>query len=650
MLGDRAISPVSATIIERGVQMGSKLRKRPLLVICIYFIVFIFVISAGMMGYSKERSSSLMEESDVILSERFDEVPRQAEIHRAPENTLQLRGATLVPTDKRGRSLRLNTGSDATVPLSKNLSAKAGTISFWVKPLWGKEEKGSHTFLTMPWADGKKSYMALSFGWWEPEGSQRFYFIVSNQESIHCSTPYRFDIDVWVMVTGVWKSGDDGYCKLFVNGEKIASSNKPFIGAYVSAGPIYLGSDKGGTDQRGRSANILLDDFIVLNHPLSDEEVSLAYKAQEKEPVTASIRRWKWLDEGIALPLRQKRNDQGQLLESRAIFDEDMHWAFSKKKADEILTRVKAAGFNIYVPCVWHGNGAYYPSSLAPMNTKLASIIPEGYDPLAYLIEKGHSMGIEIHPWFTVALRQGNQFPKFYGEGVPENAYDVHNPEFKKFITDLMLDVVRRYDVDGMNLDYIRTMGVCTSQNCRKDYLEKTGHQLPLDYPLRLVMGSVRDRIQKWQDDTVSDIVSNFSKQAKEIKPKLIISVDGHPKPLGETRPLQGRDELKWANEGWIDAIYNMDYKDRIDFEKVNEVSKGLKQPEKVIVLFGNYDKQARAIPRPGKLVAKYAAFAQRQWPNHGVGFYIYSMLTDEQVSALRTGPFAEDALPYWRS
>lgn len=630
--------------------MGSKLRKKPLLDICIYFTVFIFVFSAGMRGYPKERSSSLVPERDVILSERFDEAPRQKETHHAPENTLQLRGATLVPTDKRGGSLRLNTGSDATVLLSKNLSAKAGTISFWVKPLWGKEERGSHTFLTMPWADGKKSYMAISFGWWEPQGSQRFYFIVSNQESIHCSTPYRFDSEIWVMVTGVWKSGSDGYCHLFVNGEKIADQKKSYSGAYLNGGPLYLGSDKGATDQKGRGTDALLDDLVILNHPLSNEEVLLAYKTQEKDPVTAYNRKWKWLDEGIALPLKQKRNSQGKLLESRALFDEDMHWAFSKKKTDEILTRVKAAGFNIYVPCVWHGNGAYYPSSLAPMNTKLASIIPEEYDPLAYLIEKAHSMGIEVHPWFTVALRQGTQFPQFYGEGVPENAYDVHNPAFRKFITDLMLDVVRRYDVDGVNLDYIRTMGVCTSQNCRKEYREKTGYHLPLDYPLRLVMGSARDRIQKWQDDTMSDIVSNFSKQAKKIKPKLIISVDGHPQPPGKVRPLQGRDELRWANEGWIDAIYNMDYKERVDFEKVNGVSRGLKQPEKVIVLFGNYDKQGRAVPRSGELVAKYAAFAQRQWSNHGMGFYLYSMMTDEQVNALRAGPFVEDALPRWRS
>lgn len=631
--------------------MGSRFRKRSLLDRCIYFIVFASVIVVGMIGYLKETSSG-MEESDVILSERFDEAPIQEEIHRSGGSALQLHGATLVPSEKKGRSLRLDKGSDATVNPSKSLSAKAGTISFWVKPLWGKEEKGSHTFLTMPWADGKKSYMAISFGWWEPQGAQRFYFIVSNQESIHCSVPYQFDVDAWVMITAVWKSGNDGYCKLFVNGEKIADQNKSFSGVYSNAGLVYLGSDKGATDQRGRSADVLLDDLVILNHPLSNEGVSLAYKAQEKDPITAYTKKWKWLDEGIALPLQQKRNSQGKLLESRALFDEDMHWAFSKKAADEILERVKAAGFNIYVPCVWHGNGAYYPTSLAVMNPKLVSIIPMGYDPLAYLIEKAHGMGIEIHPWFTVAKREGTQLPQFYEDGVPEGAYDIHYPEFRKYITELMLDVVRRYEVDGVNLDYIRSIGICTSPRCQQDYLEKTGHHFQLDYSLRLILGPARKRLESWQDDAVTDIVSNFSKNAKKMKPNLIISVDGHPTPSSQVRPLEGRDELRWANEGLIDIIFNMDYREKIDFEKVNEVRKELKQPEKVIVLFGNYDKsekESKVIPRPGVLVSKYAAFAQRKWPTQGVGFYIYSMLSDEQVNALRKGPFAEDALPRWK-
>lgn len=607
-------------------------------------------MAVGILGYSKEGFPGLTEGEDVILSEHFDPIQnRQAA--GAQGSGLELHDAMFTPSDKGGQALQLDAGTYATINPSKRISAKAGTISFWTKPIWG-EDKGSHTFLTMPWADGKKSYMAISFGWWEPQGLQRLYFIVSNQEGMHCAVPYKIDPDAWIMITAVWKSGNDGYCKLFINGTKIVEQTKSFSGEYTNAGPIYLGSDRGATDQRGRSAVALFDDLTILGRPLSTEEVIKSYKNDEKNLQTASGGKWKWLEQGISIPLEQKRNGQGKLLESRVIFDEDMHWAFSKKAADDILTKVKAAGFNVYIPCVWHGNGTYYPTSLAPMDPKLASIIPGGYDPLAYLIQKAHSMGIEIHPWFTVALRQGTLLPKFYEEGVPQDAYDVHKPEFRKFITDLMLDLVQRYDADGINLDYIRTVGICTSDDCQKDYLEKTGNNFKLDYALRGVLGPARDRIERWQDDAVTDIVQSFVTNARKMKPKLIISVDGHPKPPDEKRALEGRDELRWANEGLIDVIFDMDYKERIDFETVDRLRKALKQPEKVIVMFGNYDKpdeKSSVIPRPGALVAKYAAFAQHKWPNNGVGLYIYSMLNDEQVIALKKGPFAEDALPRWR-
>jgi hypothetical protein len=613
------------------------------------------VITTFGAGNAKKVFSAPTDERDLIVSEHFDALPNPGTVGPSgrgfPQTGFEFHNSILAMSEKRGWSLRLDAGTYATVNPPHRLSAQGGTILFWFKPLWAEGEKGSHTFLSMPWADGKKSYMAISFGWWEPQGSQRLYFILSNQEFIHCSAPYKFDAEAWVMITAVWKSGSEGFCKLFVNGEKMAQLNKPFSGKYTNAGPLVLGSDKGAAAQRGRSANALLDDLVVLNRPLSNEEVWRSYKLEEKEPVVAYSRKWKWLSDGLALPWRPRRDGHGRLLESRAIFDEDMHWAYSQKAADEILSKVKRAGFNVYIPCVWHGNGTFYPTPLASMNPKLGSLMADNYDPLAYLIRKAHSLGLEVHPWITVSLRQGTQYPGFFGAGVPEGAYDVHNPEFRKFITDLMLDIVRRFDVDGINLDYIRSAGICTSVSCREDYLEKTGHNFRFDYALRGILGPARERLQKWQDDAVTEIVVNFSKSAKKIKPHLVVSVDGHPRPPGAIRPLEGRDELKWANEGWIDVIFDMDYRERIDFESVDAVAEALRRPEKIVVMFGNYDKpddQSGIIPRTGTLVASYAAFAQRKWPDHGMAFYIYNMLTDEQVAALRNGPFVEDALPRW--
>ena len=94
-----------------------------------------------------------------------------------------------------------------------------------------------------------------------------------------------------------------------------------------------------------------------------------------------------------------------------------------------------------------------------------------------------------------------------------------------------------------------------------------------------------------------------------------------------------------------------MDYRETIDYRTIDAVRKDLLRPEQLMVLFGNYDrldKTAPAVPRTGVLVAKYASYAQRRWSSLGVGFYIYAQMSDDQVFALRNGPFKETAVPSW--
>ena len=603
----------------------------------------IFISSVASLGNSSEVAQAS------VRPEQPDGTSMRA--HRLLERGVKHFGSELIPSQRSTNSLRLKQGTHAEVEPDTQLNATGGTISFWVYPLWGKADRASHTFVSLAWNEPRKSYLAITLGWWEPQGNNRLYFIVSNQESAHCSTPYQLEREVWTMVTVVWKAGVNGYCKLFVDGEKIAAQEHSFIGNYASKGSLYLGSDEGATQAQGRSADALIDDLFDSGHPFSEEEIKATYLAQEKDLEGATARKWRWLDEGLAIPNQVTRAGTGEVLESRVMFDEDMHWAVSKENADKILTRLKEAGFNVYVPCVWHGNGTFYPTPLAKPDPKLASVV-SAYDPLAYLIEKAHSLGIELHPWFTVMRRENTRYPSFFGEGVPDGSHDVHNQEFRKFIVDLMLDVVRRYHVDGVNLDYIRAMGLCTSDFCREDYSRVTGANFWTDYYLRGILGPARSRLELWQDKAVRDIVGTFSRRAKEIKPDLVVSVDGHPKPKTEHRPLEGRDEIGWMNDGLIDVVFAMDYRETIDYKNVDAVRKDLHRPEGLIVLFGNYGRlnnAAPAVPRKGVLVAKYASYAQRRWPSSGVGFYIYGQMTDEQAAALRRGPFKEVALPDWK-
>ncbi len=567
----------------------------------------------------------------------------------APAPNIRLvNGAILDGGEANGAVLSLQKSAHAEI-LGVPISLRQGSIAFWLRPSWDEHDARSHVILSAQWDDGRQGYLAVSYGWWEPLGAKRLYFVVNNQQSAHCSTPHRFERNQWTFVVVSWSSGTSGRCAIYIDEEKVAEQRAPFTGDYKSTGPWFIGSDHGATDQRQRPSDFAIDELRIFDRAFNDRDVRALYQAPGATAFTARRAEWEWMRKTLEIPVNEQRAADGTLLESRVVFDEGYQWAISKDAADRALLRVKSAGFNVYVPCVWHGRGTHYRSRVTDADSRLAAAIADGYDPLRYLLVRAHALGIEVHPWFTVMRREWERHPQFYPKGTPDDAYDVHNPQFRDFVVSMMLDMVERYDVDGVNLDYIRAMGICMSDACKDDYKNFSGHELSADYVLRYVSGAARDRIQFWQDSAVADVVERVASAAHKSKPGVVISVDGHPKPPGEQRALDGRDEVTWANNGWVDVIFGMDYRQRFDDVTADAVRAHLADPRKLHPLFGNYERiDDRVVPRASELITRYVQFARRRWPGSGVGFYIFTQFNDEQLRALRASVFREDARTAW--
>jgi uncharacterized lipoprotein YddW (UPF0748 family) len=263
------------------------------------------------------------------------------------------------------------------------------------------------------------------------------------------------------------------------------------------------------------------------------------------------------------------------------------------------------------------------------------------------LLTKAHQLGIEVHPWFTEVRREDNSLSKFFDSGTPEYAFNVHNKEFRDFIVSLMLDVVKKYPVDGINLDYIRSMGFCESQYCADNYNQKFGRNLYTDLMLRKIPGYNVASLIEWNTASITNIVTNFSNAAKLIKPSLIISIDGHP--LHDDLILQGQDSISWANNQLIDVIYKMDYKEKIDYEKSNEIRAKLNKPEKLITLLSLFDMvDGKPVKRTPEMINMYIEYLRKSWPNTGVSFYHYPQLSDTVISKLKTESFMNSANTKW--
>lgn len=336
--------------------------------------------------------------------------------------------------------------------------------------------------------------------------------------------------------------------------------------------------------------------------------------------------------------------------ESRIILDETFEWLTSAQ-ADDTLKKIKAAGFNVFVPCVWHGRGTTWPSKLAPREPVWDKVYEKDYDPLAYLILRAHELGIEVHPWFTVALRQRDILDEYYDSGTPVKSFNLHLPEFREYIVKLMMEVVNNYDIDGVNLDYVRTMGVCLSDYCSRQYRLATGHDLQGDHSQQNRLGEAWRRLGMWNATAVDDVVRRFSESARAVKPKLLISVDS--KAGAKHLLYGGTDSIKWADKGWIDAIFHMDYTQGLRRQELKEAFARLKNPDKLVLMVGNFEydetNKAKVLPREAARVRDLIEYAQilRRYPSP-VALYELPYLTKGQINQFQSGPFKQSAVPDW--
>lgn len=171
------------------------------------------------------------------------------------------------------------------------------------------------------------------------------------------------------------------------------------------------------------------------------------------------------------------------------------------ERADASIARAAAANLNVLYPLVWGGGGqAWFKSDLSP----LAATVEPQFDPLGYLLAAAHARGMQVHPWF-VSGSAGNYPPGSLPDRHPEWLvrgsqpmqqawYDLSQPEVRQFQTDVMIDLLRRYPVDGLHFDYIRFSSqlYCYCDWCREEFARLSGlpplDDDPDDFPVWLTM------------------------------------------------------------------------------------------------------------------------------------------------------------------
>ncbi|MDE6300240.1 MAG: family 10 glycosylhydrolase [Muribaculaceae bacterium] len=254
------------------------------------------------------------------------------------------------------------------------------------------------------------------------------------------------------------------------------------------------------------------------------------------------------------------------------VFQEQYHKQNTEQNKAYIrdqFDRLQNAGVNAVIFQVRPQADAFYPSELEPWSRFLtdngSAPVPE-WDPLQFVIDEAHARGMELHAWLnpyrvttskTQTLPQNHIYhkhPEWFVRYDGKLYFDPGLPESRQFITDVVMDIVNRYDVDGIHFDdYFYPYPVKGEEFPDSKSYAKYGE------------GMKRD---DWRRQNVDQLIEGLHKEISATKPWVIFGIspfgiwrNESSDPRGsKTNGLQNYDALYadvllWSRNGWIDYL-----------------------------------------------------------------------------------------------
>ena len=243
--------------------------------------------------------------------------------------------------------------------------------------------------------------------------------------------------------------------------------------------------------------------------------------------------------------------------------------ADQKAEMIALLNRAAELHLNAVVFQIRPQGDAFYQSRIEPWSEFLTGTMgraPEPlYDPLAFAIEEAHRRGIELHAWMNPFRVRGQSTsptaPNHVTRTMPDMVrrygnslwLDPGEPAVREYVNRVIVDVVNRYDIDGLQID-----------DYFYPYPEKDAAGKDMDFPddstWRHEAGTARR--DEWRRANINRFVEQTYRSIKAAKPWVKFGVS----PFGIWRPgfpqqikgldAYGRlyaDSRLWLSRGWLD-------------------------------------------------------------------------------------------------
>ena len=252
-----------------------------------------------------------------------------------------------------------------------------------------------------------------------------------------------------------------------------------------------------------------------------------------------------------------------------------------------LFDRMKRAGINVVFFETVNAGYPIYPSEVAPQQNPLTA----GWDPLKAAVTLAHERDMELHAWvwvFSAANRRHNQIlelPDSYSGPVlsknpswaiadrngkqPEwisgkSFMDPANPEVRDYLSRLFNEIVTRYDVDGLQLDYIRYPFQNPHQGNIHGYSATARREFRQQYrldPIKFTPGHPYwNAWLNFKTEQIDSFVEEMSVKLKAKRPNLTLSAAVFPMEYKIRHSNLQQNWQRWVKEGWVDLLVPMTY------------------------------------------------------------------------------------------
>ena len=237
-----------------------------------------------------------------------------------------------------------------------------------------------------------------------------------------------------------------------------------------------------------------------------------------------------------------------------------------RTKVVQAMQQLRRLNFNTIYPVVWNSGYAMYDSAVAKRNGIQPFVYKgfDGHDILADITNQAHRQSLLAIPWFefgfmapptselaiahpqwlTQRLDGSQTSISAAGEVVWLNPF---HPQVQQLITDLVVEIVSKYNVDGIQFDDHMSLPNDFGYDKYTIALYTEETQLPppnnpqdLDWT-------------RWRADKITAFMIQLNQALKAVRPNLIFSVA--PAPYDAAYRLHLQDWLDWVRLDIVDEL-----------------------------------------------------------------------------------------------